>query len=232
MKRILCIEDDKEIWKLMEKSLGGLYELSFDDVLRSGRSKLEQGAWDLLLLDLSFPDGNGIELLAEIKKPNHPSAHIPVILITANETIEIKSAGFQHGIEDYIVKPFHLVELRLRVEARLRKAGEHRESDQILRAGNISLNRSKQRVELVGNGASLPVDLTTLEFKILAQMMLHQENVLSREQIMDEAWGQGVHVSDRTVDSHICRLRKKLQGSEYTVEAIHGTGYRFGKKAA
>ena len=222
MKRILLVEDTLEVQKLVTSLLRSQFEVAVADSLGAARRAMQKGPYDLILLDLSLPDGSSFSFFAEI---NGGGQKTPVFFLTASSQDHDKLQAFQMGAQDYITKPFSPLELKARVEARLRR--EEGAAD-LIRKGNLQLSLETQRVTIkMSTGDQKPIDLTPHEFKLLAHLMRHEEHVLSRQQIMEAVWGAHVHVLDRTVDAHISRLRRKLGGSDFNVQTIVGAGYSF-----
>ena len=126
--------------------------------------------------------------------------------------------GLTLGAEDYIAKP---------VDARLKNIRLKRESEMVLHRGNLKLSVSLQRVVLVQDGKETPIAVLPVEFKLLFHFLRHEDQVFTREQLLAAVWGNTSEIFDRTVDVHVSNLRKKIFGSEYKIQAVHGTGYRF-----
>jgi two-component system phosphate regulon response regulator PhoB len=225
MKRILSVEDNAELQILIEGALDDAQVVTAA-TLAQARRELERDAdWSLILLDVELPDGDGIAFYASLKQDPRFKA-VPVIVLTGKSEVAHKVLAFSLGVEDYITKPFDVLELRARVEARIRKAREGAGDDRV-RVYDLVLSRAQQRVWLqCDHGHLEPVSLTSLEFRILSLFARHFDRIYSREMLLDEVWGHDVHVVDRTVDSHISHLRRKIAPSRLTIEAVAGEGYR------
>lgn len=224
MAKLLCVEDGKEFQILIANALEG-HDLDFTDTLDEGRKLLDKHkhSYELLLLDLSLPDGNGIKFLSEYKLTE--SAHsMPVFIITSDNDVLSKITAFSIGADDYICKPFHPLELRARVEAKLRQSKKIEEQKDMFSVGDLTLDVSKMLV--MNQKDKKRIDLTPLEFKILLILCKRPETIFSRNQLIDEVWGTGVYITDRTVDAHISHLRKKLADSNVRIATVTGEGYK------
>ncbi len=223
-KTILLIEDSKEIYQMVNQALSRMANIHWGVSLEEGRSLLKEHHVDLLLLDLELPDGNGIELCEELQS-SHPE--LPIFLLTANDQLSDKVLGFSAGADDYITKPFNSLELKARIEAKLKKLDLLLKSSDILDWNEITINKSSQTLKVLTDGEWESVELTALEFKLLMYFAINEGKVLNREDILDEIWGQDVHVYSRSVDTHVSKLRKKLLGASEVIESVHGVGYKF-----
>jgi len=220
-KKILMIEDDIELVELVKNSLelSGL-TVETSNSMNHAIEKINNENFSLILIDLNLPDGKGMDLL-EKALSNDMNRHTPMIIMSANTDLSSKVDAFSFGAEDYITKPFHLLELRARIERRLAKQVE---MDQ-LEAGPITLELHSQSVRL--SGLKSAVTLTPREFKILHLLAKNPKQTFSREMILDKIWGKDIHVTTRTVDAHICYLRKKLDRYCHVIRSSAGEGYRF-----
>lgn len=223
-KSILLVEDSKEIYQIVNQALSRVADIKWGKSLQEGRELIKENSIDLLLLDLELPDGNGIELCEELQS-THPE--LPIFLLTAHDQLSDKVLGFSAGADDYITKPFNSLELKARIEAKLRKLDILMKSSDILEWNELSINKSSQTLKVITDGDWENVELTALEFKLLMYFAVNEGKVLNREDILDEIWGQDVHVYSRSVDTHVSKLRKKLLGASETIESVHGVGYKF-----
>lgn len=223
MKSILVVEDSEEIQMIVERSLSNFYRVTLVGSLSQARSYIQKLKFDLIILDLSLPDGDGLQFCSELKSSSQ-ACEIPVIILSAKNSIKDKAEGFQLGIEDYITKPFDPSELKIRIESRLKKISEFkRHSDQI-EVGNLMLDLSSRSISCINDNKN--IDLSTKEFAILVYLARHIEQVKSRQDIINAVWGQGCHMTNRTIDSHICRIRKKIASDILNIEAITSSGYK------
>ncbi len=230
MITILSVDDSEEIQALIRKSFpSSNYLVTSVGTLSKAKEVLETSHFDIVLLDIELPDGDGLKSYAEFKA-NNLLANTPVFILTGKTSIQEKSLGFQLGIEDYITKPFDLVELRLRVDSRLRKISEKQNQDNVVHVGNLKIHLDHHRISIFIDSKEQKVDVSSTEFKILAYLAKNKEQVKSREQIMNTVWGDTVEFCDRTIDSHISRLRKKMNPCDYKIESVANVGYRFSPK--
>ncbi len=225
MRNVLVIEDNPEMRILVEAALDE-YQLAFSTSLKEAKESLPTKRFDLILLDLGLPDGDGLKLLAELSGQPE-TKDIPVIILSGRiETIN-KVMAFSIGAEDFISKPFDPLELKARVAAKMRKSERGHHLSEVLRAGDLKIDVLKQKVWVQKGQEATAVDLTTLEFKLLLNFVRAPERVFTREFLLNEVWGMNVSVTDRTVDTHIGHLRKKLSASKTKIETVIGSGYRF-----
>ncbi len=173
----------------------------------------------LLLLDVMLPGKSGYDVCREVrgKKPD-----LPIIMLTAKSDDAEKVLGLEIGADDYVTKPFSPLELRARIKALLRRS----QGSQPTSYAFSSLMVNLDRMEVLDG--ERPIDLTSLEFRLLTALIQHSGHVLSRDRILDLVWGAHVAVTDRVIDTHIANLRKKLEpnGSKH-ISSIRGMGYRF-----
>jgi two-component system alkaline phosphatase synthesis response regulator PhoP/two-component system response regulator VicR len=222
MARILIAEDEPDIALGLQQDL--LLEGYEVEVVGDGQKavdRADQGEIDLVLLDVMLPRKDGFAVCRELRRAGK---RMPIILLTARTQEAEKVLGLELGADDYITKPFSPMELRARIKAALRRSAEL--MPQVYRFADYDVDFG--RFELRKNGK--PVDLTPIEFKLLAAFVQHRGNVLSRQQLLDHVWGRGVFVTDRVVDTHIGNLRKKVEENPdqpaYLI-SVRGIGYRF-----
>ena len=222
MTRILVVEDEPAIAFGLEADLtaeGYAVEVVGDGEAAVQRAR--QGAFGLVLLDVMLPRKDGFEVCRELRRAGFKT---PIIMLTARTQEVEKIMGLEWGADDYVTKPFSPPELRARIKAVLRRVTGAEEALYVF--GNVEMDFA--RGELRRNGQA--VDLTSLEFKLLTVFIRSRGRVLSRQRLLDEAWGPGTYISDRVVDNHILALRKKIepepQRPRYLV-SVRGLGYRF-----
>lgn len=226
MKNVLLVEDSPEIFHLVRRALGATVQLEWGKSLREAKSLLQSRVFDLILLDIVLPDGEGYEICSLLRSEEH-WARIPVIFLTAKNSVSDKVMGFSIGGDDFIVKPFDLMELKARVESKLRRLELERSQSEIARFGEIEINKATQKVLLHKGSSSSEVELTPIEYKMLLFLSREPGKVFGREEILNAVWGETIHVYNRSVDTHISKLRKKLATHADYVESVHGIGYRF-----
>jgi len=222
MKRILVVEDEPAIafgLQLDLKSEGYDVEIESDGERALQRARNE--AFDLILLDVMLPGKDGFEVCRELRRGGSKT---PIIMLTAKTQEEEKVLGLESGADDYVTKPFSPRELRARIKAALRRTAE--DDLPIYRFGDAEVDFGRCELRRAGK----PVELTALEFKLLAAFIRNGGKVLSRDQLLDLVWGHGTFVTDRVVDNHVVTLRKKVEpepSEPRFIVSVRGLGYRF-----
>lgn len=223
-RTILVVEDDPAIRDMVAFNLRRAgYAIVEAHDCHSARVHVADHRPDLILLDWMLPDSSGIEFARSLRR-DELTRDIPIIMLTARTTEDDKVRGLDSGIDDYVTKPFSARELTARIRAVLRRAAPDAGSDEV-EAGDLTLNLASHRVLAGGR----PVELGPTEYRMLKFFMTHQDRVYSRAQLLDQVWGGGVYVEERTVDVHVLRLRKALApfGCDRFVQTVRGAGYRF-----
>ncbi|QAT43909.1 response regulator [Aminipila luticellarii] len=217
---IFCVEDDSSIRELIVYTLRntGFKAEGFSDGAELF-SALSQQTPELILLDIMLPGMDGIEVLKKIKS-SKGTRDIPVIMLTAKGTEYDKVIGLDNGADDYMTKPFGMMELISRIKAVLRRVQPKTGNGQIT-CGDITLNAEKHLVTADGK----PVQLTLKEFEVLRYLMENRGNVLSRDLLLERIWGYDFDGETRTLDVHLRTLRQKLGESGQIIETIRGVGY-------
>jgi len=226
MKEILYIEDNQEMAIFVRETLKP-HVVFHAASLQEAQQALSQKNFDLILLDLGLPDGDGLRYLAE--KYSDQTLNLnrtPLFVLSAQNEVSSKVMAFAMGVDDYIIKPFHHAELKARVEAKLRKANEKTVEQQVLQLGDVKLDLAKQRVVITSSSSEQELNLTRLEFKLLTKFMKSPDRVFSREYLIENIWGDSTNITDRTVDTHVAHLRKKIQPATIKIETVTGEGYR------
>ncbi len=189
--------------------------------------RMEEQTPDLLLLDIMLPEEDGIEILKKIRE-NRKTKNLPVIMLTAKGTEYDKVLGLDTGADDYVAKPFSMMELMSRIKALLRRSEVKEEKNDTYQVGPLFVSISKHIVKV--NGEEI-TSLTYKEFELLSLLLQHQERVLSRDQILQSIWGYDFDGESRTVDVHVRTLRQKLGDAGRLIETVRGFGYKIGKQA-
>ena len=224
MAKILVVDDEKTLVKGIKFNLeneGYEVECAYDGAAALGLAR--EGRFDLIILDVMMPEMDGLEACMKIRE----FSNVPIIMLTAKSEDADKLMGFESGADDYLTKPFNILELKARVRALLRRAaGVQRSQGSLLTVGKITLN-TEERVAL-RDGKT--VDLTAKEYDLIELLMRNPRRVYSRENLMNVVWGYTYAGDYRTVDVHIRRLREKLE--ENPAEPDHimtkwGVGYYF-----
>jgi two-component system copper resistance phosphate regulon response regulator CusR len=217
MSRILIVEDERRIASFLQK---GLKANGFTTaVAEDGPSALHMARtdeFDLLILDLGLPGMDGSDVLRELRRRND---RLPVIILTARDSVTDKVAGLEGGADDYVTKPFKFEELLARVRVRLRGSAAE---DTVLKVGDLSLDL-RTRLARVGEE---DVELTAREFALAETFFRHPGQVLSREQLLSRVWGYDYDPGSNVVDVYVGYLRKKL--GQDRISAVRGMGYRLG----
>ncbi|OQW48880.1 MAG: hypothetical protein A4S09_13000 [Proteobacteria bacterium SG_bin7] len=222
MHNILVVEDSVDVQELLTIVLEPIARIRRAGTVKSALEEFEAGKFDLILMDVMLDDGDGFSLTSEIRKKPH-GKNIPIIFLTSKSDIADKEHGFQLGAEDYIVKPSDPREIRLRVQSRLQKLESHKYSEYITK-GNLHLDIPLHKAHLIKEDIDLGV--TPLQFKILFYLMSHENEVISREQLISVIWGKNIHIG-RSVDTHVNSIRRKLDGYSTYIQAVYGAGYVF-----
>ena len=222
MKRILIVEDEPSIAMVLEDDLrreGYHAEVVSDGAIAASRGMSER--FDLILLDVMLPGKDGFEVCRELRRAG---VDTPIILLTARTQEAEKVMGLELGADDYVTKPYSARELRARVKAQLRRGA--RAVADVYRFGDAELDFTRCELRRVGK----PVELSALEYKLLAAFVKNSGRVMTRSQLLDQVWGQGTNVTDRVVDNQVTNLRKKIEPEperpRYLI-ALRGIGYRF-----
>ena len=223
---IYCVEDDDSIRELVVYTLEstGLKACGFPE----GSSFMEALASEtpeLVFLDIMLPGEDGMELLKKLKSSNK-TKDIPVIMVTAKGTEYDKVIGLDSGADDYVTKPFGMMELVSRIKAVLRRSGRSSQEEE-MENGGVRLNIKRHEVTVDGK----PVALTLKEFELLERLMRNKNIVLTRDQLLGDIWGYDFDGETRTVDVHIRTLRQKLGDKGDLIETVRGVGYRIGGTA-
>ncbi len=221
--KIWCIEDDENINNLITYALSSQgFEASGMTSYSQFQEKIHTDCPDLVMLDIMLPDTDGITILKNLKA-DMSLCDIPVIMLTAkNSEIDIVKA-LDFGAEDYITKPFGILEMVSRVKAVLRRCEKNRKNSDVSESSGIVMD--KQRHTVAVNGQS--VELTLKEFSLLQLFLENPQKVFSREHIMSMVWGDSYVGESRTVDMHIKTLRHKLGVAGNSIVTIRGIGYKF-----
>lgn len=228
--KVLLVEDSNEVYTMVSQALASVSDLVWAPSLEAAESALnESGPFSLILLDVELPDGNGVNFCSRMQSRKDLT---PVFFLTAHGELSEKVLGFSAGAEDYIVKPFSPLELKARVESKLRRLALSKEAAAVMKWPELEIDKDKQEVKILENGSWKHIDLTSLEFKLLVYMATRPRVVISRDDMLNDIWGQDIHVYPRSVDTHVSKLRKKLGSVAHVIESVHGTGYKFSPTSA
>lgn len=225
MPLIYAIEDDENIRQLVKTALEAFgYQVSAFETATEGLTAIRTQCPDLVLFDIMLPDMDGITAVKQIRSQPEFS-HVPIMMLTARTTELDKVAGLDAGADDYLTKPFGILELKARVQALLRRAAPQKRSH-LLDIGGITINFDTRDVRRDGK----KVELTYKEFELLKILMEHSEKVMTRSELLNEIWGIDFEGETRTLDMHVRTLRQKLGDdaeSPRYIRTVRGVGYRF-----
>jgi DNA-binding response OmpR family regulator len=231
-RRILVVEDNRDLASLLDlhlKDLSYEVDLAFDG--DTGFEKLNAKDYDLIILDIMLPGIDGLELCRRIRSK---STYTPILMLTSKSTELDRVLGLEMGADDYVTKPFSIRELMARVKAIFRRVDELKMDNRvgkqaILRPGNLVIDTEKRKVILKGK----EIDLTAKEFDLLLFFAQHTGKVFTRAQLLDDVWGYGHDGYEHTVNSHINRLRAKIESDPAKptyILTVWGVGYKFAEK--
>lgn len=220
--KVLIIEDEKTMAFEIEASLKkAFYLCDLAHSFKTGLEKLKLNQYDFILIDLSLPDGDGLDLLKEAKKHNADAAYI---IITARTNLKDRITGLDLGADDYLPKPFYLLELQSRMQAIARR--KFNISEDSLSIGNFQVDIKKRQIKYELE----EINLSRKEFDLLSYLLLHKNRVLTRVQLSEHIWGTFVNddYDSNYIDAHIKNIRKKLNCHANTdwLETVRGVGYR------
>lgn len=223
-RKILVVEDENAIRYLLRENL----EYEGYEVMEAGNGvegleMAERNAPDLILLDLMLPNMSGMEVCKRLRSTGNT---VPVIMLTSRSQQMDKVIGLKAGADDYITKPFDILELTARIEALLRRTGKPAESTKLFHVGQVEVDFQAQ---MVRKGAE-ETELTRMESELLRYLILNEGKILTREQILADVWGHDYLLSMRTIDTHVTHLRKKIEENPAEprhILTVHRVGYRF-----
>ena len=226
MSKILIIEDEEKIARFVELELSHEgYETDKATNGREGLEKIESGGYDLVILDIMLPELNGIEVLRRARR----TTDVPVILLTARDSVTDKVSGLDMGANDYITKPFAIEELLARIRAILRSSekaaekapepAEKEEDGSILSCSGVEMNTDSHEVTYNGQ----PVELTNREFILLRTLMENKNVAMTREKLLCDAWGYDYYGETNIIDVNVRYIRHKT--SDDVIKTIRGVGY-------
>ena len=222
MTSILIVEDDEGIAMGLEDDLRlDGYDVAVARDGEDGVRRARARTFDLIVLDIMLPRKDGYQVCRELR---HAGVGTPIIMLTARTQDAEKVLGLEIGADDYVTKPFNPMELRARIKAVLRRTSS--QLPQSYTFGDIQVDFRRCEVRRAGT----LVDVSSLEFKLLTAFIEQRGRVLSRDQLLDAAWGRDVHVTDRAVDNHVVGLRRKIEADPAEprfITSVRGMGYRF-----
>lgn len=221
MALIYVVEDDKNIQEIETFALTNVgYQVEGFLSAEEFYAALRRSIPDLILLDIMLPDEDGLSILKKLRE-REDTQKVPVIMVTAKTTEIDKVKGLDMGADDYMTKPFGVMELISRVKAMLRRSARPEDKEKILSLGKIVLDREKHAVFVEG----VPCELTFKEYELLKLLMTNAGIVTPRETILDRIWGTDFEGESRTLDMHIKTLRQKLKEEGALIKTVRNVGY-------
>jgi DNA-binding response OmpR family regulator len=218
--RLLIVEDNRDLAFGLQTSLEVEgYEVMLAADGRRGLEAIRATPPDLVVLDLMLPELSGYEVLRTIRSENHT---MPVLILTAKGEEVNKVQGFRLGADDYVVKPVGVLEFIARVEALLRRSSRVQAVDRTLLMSDLSVDLGRRTVFI----GTRPVDLSPMEFDLLAALARREGALATRGELLKEVWGYRSRVESRTVDTHIAKLRSKIEGAKVRIVTVRKRGYR------
>ncbi len=219
---ILVCEDEERLRKIIVKYLinEGFHVMEAENGKKALDFFFEQSI-DLIILDIMMPEYDGWSVCRSIRQ----ESDVPIIMLTARSEESDRVFGFELGADDYVTKPFSMKELLMRVKALLKRSSNISQDERVI--GNIKIDIKAHKVFIGGN----EIDLSPKEYDLLIYLSQNKDLALMRENILDKVWGYDYYGDLRTVDTHVKRLRRKIQDSTAKIETVRGVGYRFEVKA-
>lgn len=220
MDRIYCVEDDEGIRDLIVYAVRSAgFEIEGFETAEEFETRLKTSVPSMVLLDIMLPDKDGNAILKDIRS-NEATKNLPVIMITAKGTESDKVKGFENGADDYVTKPFGVMELISRIKAVLRRSGAV--SADIIEYKGITMDNQSRSVKVDGRD----ITITFKEFELLKYLLTHKGTVVPREVLLEKIWGYQFEGESRTLDVHIGSLRHKLGEKGKCIETIRNVGYK------
>lgn len=223
---IVLLGGDYQLDQEIQAALGEEFRVIKQTSRPQLMDSLTKDSIDLILMDMSLQDVNGFDLLQELKSHARWN-QIPVIVLSNIVSIADKVRGLSLGADDYLVHPLDPLELRARVESRLRFSRQKSTQEKMFKRGRFELDPSRGRFFVTEAGAKKEISLTPYEFRLLTLFLEREGHILSRDQLMKDVWGENTYVLPRTVDRHISALRSKIDTRWGHLDTVHGVGYRF-----
>lgn len=221
MPTIYVVEDDRNIREIEAFALKNVgYQVEDFECARDFYARLAEKTPELVLLDVMLPDEDGLDIVQKLRD-RAETKQIPVIMVTAKTTELDKVKGLDIGADDYMTKPFGVMELISRVKALLRRSNAKENEEKVMKLGNVSLDRERHAVTVDG----VPCELTYKEYELLKLLMTNAGIVTTREVILERVWGTDFEGESRTLDMHIKTLRQKLKEAGGMIKTVRNVGY-------
>lgn len=225
---VLLVEDNKLIQKLVQTALANVCTTAIAATAEQALGLLSSSShFDLILLDIGLPDQDGFNVYTDIRELQ-TFERTPILFLTGNSDLESKLKAFSLGADDYIVKPFSAKEFRAKISAKLRNLKHTEHVLETFKKGPFQFNLSLQKAQVIDDaGIQGNLELTANQFKILVFLAKNEGNIISRDLLLQEIWGDGLNVTNRTIDSHVYSIRKQLGEYSKYIKSVHGKGYCF-----
>lgn len=223
---VLVVEDTPEYQVIIKGSLERDLHLFFANNIHQAKEYIDSREIHLILLDVMLPDGSGFDFCNDLQT-NPGTARIPVIFLTGKTGVTDKILGLSLGADDYITKPFVPLELKARIESKLKKSLLHDRNELQLQRGHLRFDTLTYSVYAIKEDKHELINMTPIEYRILLHLAQKPGRIFSRQQLIDSIWGGAVHISERSIDKHIYTVRKKLGPYGDYIKTIPGLGYQF-----
>ncbi len=228
--QILLVEDAEDTQLIVRALLSPKYQLTICSTAAEASEILQKKVFSLVILDISLPDGNGYTFCTQLRADARHK-NVPIIFLTGKSQTQDKVMAFALGADDYIVKPIDPPEFQARVEAKIRRLRESIEEKNVFQKDSFRVLLPQQKIFLITPQGEKDLELSSIEFKLLYFFLRHEDHILSRAQILQEVWGENLHVTDRVVDTCVYAVRKKLGEQSSVIQSIPRIGYRYSTKA-
>jgi DNA-binding response OmpR family regulator len=227
MKKILVLEDDRVQIDLVSSILKDDYSLVFANRIEDADDLLLQHSFDMFMIDLGLPDGNGLNFCTKIRN-DKTYQKIPIFIISSNTDVYTKIASLELGADDYITKPVHPIELKTKVKNKFKRLEDEMGASNFYKTDKFHIDYEKRRllIELKDNEVR-EIELTNKEFDLFALLAKNEGRVFSRQDLIDKAWSKNINITDRVVDTHIASVRKKIAPYGDYISSEYGIGYKF-----
>ncbi len=231
LSKILVIEDCPEMRKVLCDALSAEYEVESVGDAETAIQKINEVVFNLIIVDVGLPQMDGYKFCATLRA-NSKTEKTPIIIFSGRTDIEDKLIGFSLGASDYIPKPVDLRELRARVAFQIKNASHTQVESRLLTVGPFQANPVTQIITVLEGQQRIDLQLSFLEYRVFYFFLTHIDHVLSRQQLLDQIWGETRFVNDRSVDATISKLRQKMGAHSELLQSVRGAGYRFCKPTA
>ncbi|MBX3020648.1 MAG: response regulator transcription factor [Bdellovibrionales bacterium] len=216
---VLVVEDDARLHPIIEQTLKDGFKVTFSTRAAEAREEMRKKPYQMVILDVNLPDGHGFDLCRHLR--HEQGTELPILFLSGVSAVNQLVEGLSAGADDYITKPFHPEELLARVKARSRRQRANGSY------GKLRLDWDMQKAFVEGDLGEKDVFLTPVEFRILATLARAQEGKVTRERLLQLVWGKDIHVGARSVDKHVCTLRRKLGACSSYIRTLPNEGYQF-----